>query len=430
MKLGENDYIYVTIKPQFQIMLHDSYFTLSFIARKARALRNGEYPIFVRITVSGQISEMNIGRSVAPENWDQKRAMSKGRSRRDLELNKYIEVVKARFLEIHNMLVREGKMVNPKTLRDHFLGTVEKPKMLCDVFRQTNEHRRAEYERGDMGKATYERWVRCVAYLEEFMQLTMNVSDIPVKEVTKGFVQDFEHFLRMNKKAANNTAVRYLRYLKNVMQYAIANKWATDDPFLGRRFKRTVADREALTEAELKRMMDLDLKDYPRVEAVRDTFVFCCFTGLAFCDIKSLKRSDITTDAEGNMWIRKHREKTGELSIIPLLEVPRRLIEKYSDHPKVVFEDVVLPVISNQRMNAYLKEVADLAKINRHLTSHIGRHTFATLSLSNHVPIESISKMLGHSDIRTTQIYAKMQDKTVYEDMATMRQKFDCVMMN
>lgn len=108
VKLGENDYIYVTIKPQFQTMLHDSYFTLSFIARKARALRNGEYPIFVRITVSGQISEMNLGRSVAPESWDQKRAMSKGRSRRDLELNKYIEVVKARFLEIHNMLVREG----------------------------------------------------------------------------------------------------------------------------------------------------------------------------------------------------------------------------------------------------------------------------------------------------------------------------------
>ena len=411
-------------------MLHDSYFTLSFIARKARALRNGEYPIFVRITVSGQVAEMNIGRSVIPDNWDQKRAMSKGRSRRDLELNKYIEVIKARFLEIHNMLVREGKLVNPKILRDHFLGTVEKPKMLCDVFRLTNEQRRAEYERGDMSKPTYERWVRCVSYLEEFMQLTRNVNDIPAKEVTKGFVQDFEHFLRMKKQASNNTAVRYLRYLKNVMQYAIANKWATEDPFLGKRFKRTVADREALTEAELQRMMDLDLRTCPRVEAVRDTFVFCCFTGLAFIDIKTLKRTDITTDTDGNMWIRKHREKTGELSVTPLFEVPRRLVEKYSGHPKVIMENVVLPVISNQRMNDYLKEVADLAKIKRHLTSHIGRHTFATLSLSNHVPIETISKMLGHSDIKTTQIYAKMQDRTIYENMATMRQKFDYALMN
>ena len=159
-------------------MLHDSYFTLSFIARKARALRNGEYPIFVRITVSGQISEMNLGRSVAPENWDQKRAMSKGRSRRDLELNKYIEVVKARFLEIHNMLVREGKMVNPKILRDHFLGTVEKPKMLCDVFRETNVKRKEELDRGDIVKATYQRWERCVDYLVEFLNLTQNVEEL------------------------------------------------------------------------------------------------------------------------------------------------------------------------------------------------------------------------------------------------------------
>jgi site-specific recombinase XerD len=411
-------------------MLHDSYFTLSFIARKARALRNGEYPIFARISVSGQVAEMNIGRSVVPANWDQKRAMSTGRGRRDLELNKYIEVVRARFLEIHNMLVREGMMVNPKILRDHFLGTVEKPKMLCEVFREANKQRRAEYERGDMGKPTYERWVRCVVYLEEFMQLTRNVSDIPIKDVTKGFVLDFEHFLRMNKNAANNTAVRYLRYLKNVMQYAIANKWTTEDPFLGKRFKRTVADREAITEAELKRMMELDLKSFPRLEVVRDTFVFCCFSGLAFIDIQTLKRNDISTDANGNMWIRKKREKTNELSVVSLLEVPRQLMEKYKGHPKVMLEGVVIPVISNQRTNAYLKEIADLAKIERHLTTHLARHTFASVSLNNHVPIETISKMLGHSDIKTTQIYAKMIDSTIYEDMAAMRDKFDCVMMN
>ncbi len=378
VKLGENDYIYVTIKPQFQTMLHDSYFTLSFIARKARALRNGEYPIFVRITVSGQVSEMNIGRSVAPENWDQKRAMSKGRSRRDLELNKYIEVVKARFLEIHNMLVREGKMVNPKILRDHFLGTVEKPKMLCDVFRQANEQRRAEYERGDMGKATYERWVRCVAYLEEFMQLTMNVPDMPVKDVTKGFVQDFEHFLRMNKKAANNTAVRYLRYLKNVMQYAIANKWATEDPFLGKRFKRTVADREALTEAELKRMMDLDLKDYPRVEAVRDTFVFCCFTGLSFADMRNLTEENIRTYFDEHEWININRQKTGVVSNIRLLDIAKRIIDKY----RGLCEDGrIFPVPHYMTCLYGIRAVAKCCGITKHITWHQRRHYELSLSL-------------------------------------------------
>lgn len=367
-------------------MLHDSYFTLSFIARKARALRNGEYPIFVRITVSGQISEMNLGRSVAPENWDQKRAMSKGRSRRDLELNKYIEVVKARFLEIHNMLVREGKMMNPKILRDHFLGTVEKPKMLCDVFRETNVKRKEELDRGDIVKATYQRWERCVDYLVEFLNLTQNVEDIPIRDVTSGTIDDFEHFLRMRKGCANNAAVRYVRCVKNVMQYALAHKWITHDPFIGKKYQRTHTERQFLTEPELKAVMELDLKDIPRLEIVRDTFVFCCFTGLAFCDIKSLQRSNITTDTEGNMWIRKAREKTGEMSIIPMLAVPRHIAEKYATNPVVIQKDVVLPVITNQKMNAYLKEIADLARIEKHLTTHLARHTFASLSLSNHVP--------------------------------------------
>ena len=410
-------------------MLHDSYFTLSFIARKARALRNGEYPIFVRITVSGQISEMNLGRSVAPENWDQKRAMSKGRSRRDLELNKYIEIVKARFLEIHNMLVREGKMVNPKILRDHFLGTVEKPKMLCDVFREANGKRKEELDRGDIVKATFQRWTRCVDYLEEFLRLTQNVEDIPIGDVTTGTIDDFEHFLRMRKGCANNAAVRYVRCVKNVMQYALAHKWISHDPFIGKKYQRTHTERKHLDEAELKAVMELELKDLPRLEVVRDTFVFCCFTGLAFCDIKSLRRSDITTDAEGNAWIRKAREKTGEMSIIPMLAVPRKIAEKYAGHPTVL-QNRLLPVLSNQKINAYLKEIADLARIDKHLTTHLARHTFASLSLSNHVPIESISKMLGHADICTMQIYAKTQDKTIYEDMESMRHKFDCAMMN
>lgn len=215
-----------------------------------------------------------------------------------------------------------------------------------------------------------------------------------------------------------------------MMQYALAHKWIAHDPFIGKKYQRTHTERQFLTEPELKAVMELDLKDIPRLEVVRDTFVFCCFTGLAFCDIKSLLRSNITTDADGNTWIRKAREKTGEMSIIPMLAVPRQIAEKYATNPVVIQKDVVLPVITNQKMNAYLKEIADLARIEKHLTTHLARHTFASLSLSNHVPIESIAKMLGHSDIRTTQIYAKTQDKTIYDDMATMRHKFDCVMLN
>lgn len=404
--------------------MKESFFTLTFFTRKPRSADDGEYPLYARISTDGQRSEFTIGRKVNPDYWDQRRQMSRGRSRRDLELNKFIDMMRSRFYEIHNKLMYEGVYINPKILKDHYFGMVEKPKMLCDVFRETNLKRKDEYERGDICRATYSRWDRCVTYLEEFMTIKHGVKDIPVKDVTKGFVQDFEHFLRMTKECANNTTVRYLRYLKNVIQYAIANKWINDDPFLGRRFKRTKSKREALTEPEISKLMSLDLSAFPRVETVRDIFVFCCFTGLAYIDVQTLRRSDIATDADGKLWIRKNREKTDELSIIPVLAIPQRIMDKYREHPVVKTKGVVLPVISNQKVNVYLKEIADLAKIDKHLTFHIARHTFATMSLNNHVPIETIQKMLGHSDIRTTQIYMSIFDNTVSEDMEVMRTKF------
>lgn len=411
-------------------MPNNPYFTLTFFTRKPRSEGYTDHKVYVRITVAGQYTDLSIGRSISPENWDQKRKMSRGRTRRDQELNRYLDEIRAKFSEIHTALIRDKKLVNPITMRDAFLGKAEKPKMLCEIFTEVNEKRKEEMERGDMVNATYLRWKRCVTYLGEFFRLTMNVDDIPVRDVTAGMVDDFEHFLRVSKNCANNTAVKYLRYLKNTIQYAISHKWITEDPFIGRKFHRTHAKRQFLTEDELMAIMSLDFTNLPRLETVRDTFVFCCFTGLAFCDIMSLKRSDMGKDGEGNMWIRKSREKTGELSIIPMLDVPRQIADKYAAHPAVVTSGAVIPVCSNQKMNAFLKEIATLAKISKPLTTHIARHTFASLSLSNHVPLESIQKMLGHSDIKTTQIYAKMQDKTVYEDMQTMRNKFNGLNIN
>ena len=219
--------------------------------------------------------------------------------------------------------------------------------------------------------------------------------------------------------------MQYIRYLKNVVRVGIANKWIDDDPFIGKRYTRTKSDREFLSENELKAIMKLDLTTLPRLDLVRDTFVFCCFCGLAFADISTLTRDHIIKDENGEEWIRKARQKTGEVSTIPLLDIPKRIAEKYRNHPKAVAKNLVIPVISNQRMNSYLAEIADLAKIGKHLTTHIARHTFATMSLNNHVPIETISKMLGHSDISTTKIYARMLDQTISEDMERMRAKFD-----
>ena len=388
-----------------------------------------EYPIFARISVAGQATEFKIGRTVDPDNWDSKKHLCRGRTRRDLELNKYLELVRSKLCDIHNELIRDNKRVNPAILKSLFLGNGEKEKMMVEVFREANEKRKEEYERGDIVKPTYQRWTRCADYLEEFFRLNRNTPDIPIKDVTSGILDDFQHFLRMKKNCANNAAVRYLRCVKNVMQYALAHKWITHDPFIGKKYQRTYNVRQFLLEGELKAIMALDLKEITRLEIVRDTFVFCCFTGLAFCDVKALMQTDIQQDENGNTWIRKARAKTGEMCIIPMLDIPRQLIEKYSKHPTVTGTGVVLPVITNQKMNAYLKEIADLAKLKKHLTTHIARHTFASMSLCNNVSIEVICKMLGHSDIKTTQIYAKMQDQAVYDGMATMRDKFNNVQL-
>lgn len=171
--------------------------------------------------------------------------------------------------------------------------------------------------------------------------------------------------------------------------------------------------------------MLLNLTDWPSLEKVRDMFVFCCFTGLAFVDVSTLTKDQIFVDANGEKWIKEPRQKTGEISTIPLLGVPEKILEKYKNLPTVLGKGVLLPLISIQRMNSYLAEIATLAKVKKHQTTHIARYTFACVSLHNHVPIESISKILGHSDIQTTQIYAKMVDEAISEDMQKMRSKFN-----
>lgn len=408
-------------------MYQPNYYTLSFLIRVARTNRNGESPIFARITVAGQRAEFNINRTVTPDNWNAAKGIARGRSKKDTELNRYLDSIRVRFSEIHAQLVDEEEVINPLVLKNHFLGNVAGPKMLCAVFRDVIAQYKEKEECGDVCTSTFLRWERCEKYLSEFLQQREGRPDIPIKKLTSGMIDDFEHFLRVNKRNGNNAAVKYIRYLKKVTRVAMANKWLEDDPFINKRYTRTEANREALDESEVKKLMSLNLSEFPRLEQVRDVFVFCCFTGLAFIDVATLTKEHIIMNQDGEKWIRKPRQKTDELSCIPLLEIPGRIVEKYANHPTVVAKGVVLPVISNQRMNSYLAEIATLAKVKKHLTTHIARHTFATMSLRNHVPIESISKMLGHSDIQTTQIYARMVDEAISEDMQKMRSKFDCM---
>lgn len=386
--------------------------------------RSGEAPIFARLTISGQRAEFNINRSVDPDNWNTAKGLSKGKSKRDLELNKYLDSIRVRISEIHTMLVKEEEVINPNVIKQHFLGNAEGPKMLVEVFNYVNDQHKERFDRGDICDGTYLRWKRCAEYLSEFLQKREGREDVPIKKLTSGMIDDFEHFLRVNKGNSNNTAIRYVRFLKKVTRVALANKWLEEDPFIDKHYSRTTTNRGFLTEDEVKCIMALDFTELPRLDQVRDTFIFCCFTGLAFTDVKNLKKEHLVQADNGEWWIRKAREKTDNMCDIPLLDIPRLILEKYQSNPICNEKGLLLPVPSNQRMNSYLKEIADVCGIQKNLSTHIARHTFASLAIANKVSLESIAKMLGHTDIRTTRIYAKIMNSTIANEMKVLQNKF------
>lgn len=399
-----------------------NYFTVLFFLKKSKLLKNGEAPICMRITVNGKRAEIQIKRSVEIEKWNSGKECAIGKDRKHMELNHYLETVRTKVLQIHRELEQDGKPITADILKCLYYGEGDSPKMLIETFNEHNKQYR-ELMGKDYVKGTVLRYERTARYLKEFIREQFNTGDIPLKNINYDFITRFEHFIKVEKKCAQNATVKYLKNLKKITKLALVNKWITEDPFMEIHFKQTKCNRAFLTEEELQAIIRKDF-DIQRLATVRDIFVFCAFTGLAFTDVLHLKPEHITMDTNGEYWIRKAREKTDNMCDVPLLDIPRMIMEKYKSHPDCIRKGVILPVPSNQRMNSYLKEIADVCGIDKPLSTHIARHTFATIALANKVSIESIAKMLGHTDIRTTKIYAKIMDRTISSEMQTMRQKF------
>ena len=399
-----------------------NYFSVLFYIKKAKLLKNGEAPICLRITVNGKRAEIQIKRSVEIGKWNAQRECAIGKDRKHLELNHYLETVRTRVLRIHRELEQDDKPITAEILKKLFYGEKQTPKMLLEVFKEHNAKYR-ELIGKDVVKATVLRYERTVRYLEEFLKKEYQLNDIPLYNINHEFISNFEFFIKTEKNCAQNATVKYLKNLKKIIILALTNKWMTDNPFSGIRFKQTQSNREFLSEEELHIIMEKKFKIL-RLEIVRDIFVFCCLSGLAFTDIKHLRPEHITKGPNGENWIRKPREKTNNMCHIPLLDIPALIVEKYKNNPICVQKNMVLPVPCNQLMNSYLKEIADMCGITKKLTTHVGRHTFACIALANKVSMETIARMLGHSDIRTTKIYAKVLDTTVSKEMEVMKHKF------
>ncbi len=400
-----------------------STFSILFYIKRKKLLKNGDAPVYMRVTVDGRFLEASLKRGVNPKVWNEKKQRSIGRDRLSLELNDYLDDTFSRLLKIHQCFINEKRVINPKTILDEWNGKVEKPKMLCEVFKEDNKKYRQRLEIGDVVLNTVLRNERAERYLGEFIRKRYKADDIPFSSIDNAFVRDFHLFLRVDKKQEQNTANKYCKILKRIVTLALDNKWMEINPFQRMRFQAKATNRQFLTEKELSTIMNKTFT-LERLNVVRDIFVFCALTGLSFSDVEGLKPEHVSVDDDGNYWIHKARQKTKNVCSIPYLESAREIADKYKGHHLCESRGVLLPVISNQRMNSYLGEIAGICGITKPLTMHIARHSFACLALANGVSMEIIARMLGHSDIRTTKIYAKVIDKSIAEQIGGLAAKF------
>mgnify|MGYP000777343451 FL=1 len=394
-----------------------------FIIKKAKLLKNGEAPICMRITVNKRVAEIMIKRSIPVDLWNQKKECSKGKDRVAIELNHYINTVRAKVLQIHRELEIDNKPITADIIKDCFYGRDKVQRSLLEVYAEHNEKCRALIGK-EYTESTVTKFDTSINRLKEYIRSCYHRDDIMLAELDGQFIRNFDFWLKTEKHCQNNSALKHLKNLKKVVRIALANDWIKKDPFYGIHFKQDEVNVEFLSREELDILMNKEFA-IKRLEQVRDIFVFCCFTALAFVDVQQLSREHLIKDNNGALWIRKARQKTNQMCNIPVLSIPQRILRKYEDNAECIKKGVLLPVISNQRMNAYLKEIADLCGITKRLTTHVARHTAATVVfLANDVSMENVSKILGHSNIRMTQHYAKVLDSSIMRDMFNVEKNF------
>lgn len=399
---------------------------LSFQVKKSKKNEFGKAPIYARITINEVRTEFSLKRFIEPDKWINKAGIAKGNTEEIRALNAHIMAVRTSLFQHYNRLLETGKSINSDAVKNSFFGITEKSKTIMEVFQYHNDQMKSlvgkEYSFG-----THERYATALNHTKEFIEYKYNVSDFPIKQINHEFITEYEYYLKAIRKCSHNTAIKYLTNFKKIMRICLGNGWIDKDPFINYRFQLKEVEREILHQHELQAIADKEFAT-SRLEQVRDVFLFCCFTGLAYSDVKKLTKDHIIIGIDGERWIKVNRTKTDTRSSIPILPMAQAILDKYANHPKCCAEKRVLPVGSNQKMNDYLKEIAAVCEIEKNITFHIARHSFATtVTLQNDVPIESVSKMLGHKSIRTTQHYAKVLDKKVGNDMALLKEKMNLV---
>jgi site-specific recombinase XerD len=397
--------------------------SILFYLKKSHVNKQGFIPIFLRITVNGSRAEISTNCKVELDKWDSDLSRAKGRSAGATNLNDNLDYIRNRIKRDFNSLQENDELISTVKLKDMFLGKYKKHHFLLEVFERNNELIKKEIGI-KYSKDTVERYLISIERLREFLKHEPGDDDIKLQDLNHTFMRRYDSFLRTNYQCDHNTAVKYLKHLKRVIHFSMEVGYIQFDPFYQYRTAYKEVARGYLTTEELKKIEAKTFK-IARLARVRDIFVFVCYTGLAYSDLADLTASNIIKGSDGRNWLKYERNKTGVWANIPILPQAQNILDRYWADPHCVDNNKVLPIITNQKLNSYLIEIADLCGIDRHITMHMGRHTFATtVTMTNGVPIESISKMLGHTSIKTTQIYSKVVETKIARDMEDLRQKF------
>ena len=389
---------------------------------KGKIFKSGKAPVYLRITIDSVRAEVHTNVNVEPAKWNSKKKEVIGKSEEVQIMNDSLRSLASKASYHYHKLIAEGKPVSAEILCNILQGKESSKKTLKQLL---DYHTMLIKEKLGKGYtySTIEKYEITSKKVLNFIQFQYKRSDFFLHELKLSFIADFEHYLRTHDNIKHNTSAKYLKNLKHVLNIAVTNDWLASNPFLNYKCGYDRTNRERLTESELELILNKQFS-IPRLELVKDMYLFSCFTGLCYIDLYNLKRGNIIIGINGKPWISIQRSKTGEPSKIPLHPEAQQILKKYTSHPEINGTERVLPVPKNQKFNSYMKEIADQCGVNKNLTAHTARHTFATIALENGVPIETVSKMLGHTNLVTTQIYAKITDNKVSHDMEKIMKIF------
>ena len=396
-----------------------SSFAILFFIRDSRVRKDGTTSIEVVLTVNGERCTFSTGKKVKSCNWDKNKQQVKGKDEEAQSLNNYLKAIKAKLYQKEAELLDRGFIITADLLRDAYFDKVEsiKERSLFEVFEEHNQEQEKMIGNG-VSKATYWVSVYTIRLLREFVQQKYKREDLYLRELNLNFIQSFHSFLRIDKGMAQNSSTKHLKLLKKIINLSVANSYMAFNPFSTYKVEREPVDIDFLDEEELRKIINFDTP-LPRLERAKDMFLFGCFTGLSYIDIKTLTPEHFEKDSAGRIWIKKRRVKTGVLSRIPLLPIAKLILDKYKGGEKL------LPIQDPADINKYLKDIAILCGINKRICFHTSRHTFAsTVTLANNISLEVVSKMLGHTNTRMTAHYAKLIDKCIGEQMDKLMDTF------